>query len=254
MKIKLFLCAIFATTILGGSAFAQGMFGRPVIPNEQLAKLFGKATAFSADASITVNEPSGKSMQGMQMSFAMLDGKVRTELDMTKMGSTLPPEAVAHMKQMGMGRTVTIFLPTKNLLYMIYPGMKSYCEITPPNATAAPAAAGKELKIEKTTLGHETIDGHDCTKVKVTGTEENGRTFEWLMWQAADLKDFPVKIEMNSEKGGVISILYRNINQNKPDAALFAPPSDFTRYGSMQEMMMGAMGAGRGMPSRGGNE
>ena len=253
MKIKIFLSAIFATAILATSSFAQGMFGRPVIPNEQLAKLFGKNSAFSADASMTVNETSGKVMQGMQMSFAMLDGKVRTEIDMTKMGGTLPPEALAHMKQMGMGRTVTIFLPTKNVMYMIYPGMKSYCEITPPNTTAA-TTAGKELKLEKTTLGHETIDGHDCTKVKVTGTEENGRTFEWLMWQAADLKEFPVKIEMTAEKGTMVTILYHNINQNKPDATLFVPPSDFTRYGSMQEMMMGAMGAGRGMPSRGGNE
>ena len=253
MKIKIFLSAIFAAAILTTSTYAQGMFGRPVIPNEQLAKLFGKSTAFSADASITVNEPSSKSRPEMQMSFAMLDGKVRTEIDMTKMGGNLPPEAVAHMKQMGMGRTVTIFLPAKNVLYMIYPGMKSYCDITPPNATAA-TAAGKELKIEKTTLGHETIEDHDCTKVKVTGTEENGRTFEWLMWQAADLKEFPVKIEMTAEKGTMITILYRNINQNKPDAALFIPPSDFTRYGSMQEMMMGAMGAGRGMPSRGSSE
>jgi len=59
---------------------------------------------------------------------------------------------------------------------------------------------------------------------------------------------------MTSEKGTLITILYHNINQNRPDAALFVPPSDFTRYGSMQEMMMGAMGAGRGMPSRGGND
>ena len=49
-------------------------------------------------------------------------------------------------------------------------------------------------------------------------------------------------------------MLYSNINQSKPDAALFAPPSDYTRYGNMQEMMMGAMGGGRGLPARGGNE
>jgi len=253
MNIKSFLGSMLVTALMTSSGFAQGMFGRSVIPNEQLAKLFGKNTAFSADATIAVKEESGKVRQGMQMSFAMLDGKVRTEIDMTKMAGTLPPEAMAHMKQMGMGRTVTIFLPTKNVMYMIYPGMKSYCEITPPNSTA-PAADGKELKLEKTTLGQETIDGHDCTKVKVTGTEENGRTFEWLMWQAADLKEFPVKIEMTAEKGTMVTILYHNINQNKPDATLFVPPSDFTRYGSMQEMMMGAMGAGRGMPSRGGND
>ena len=228
------------------------MFGRPMIPNEQLAKVFGTGTAFSADAAITVNEASGKVMQ-MQMSFAMLDGKVRTEIDMSKMGGSLPPDAMAHLKQMGMERTVTIFLPAGNVMYMVYPGQKAYCEMTPPHSTAA-ATPGKEPKIERTTLGKETVDGHDCTKVKVTSTDENGRKFEWLMWQAADLKDFPVKVELTAEKGTVVTMLYRNISQNKPDAALFAPPSSFTRYGSMQEMMMGAMGGGRGMPARGNNE
>lgn len=215
------------------------MLGRPVIPNEQLAKLFGKSTAFSADATIAVKETSGKEMQGMQVSFAMLDGKVRTEIDMTKMGGTMPASALAHMKQMGMDRSVYIFLPEKNTMYMVYPGMKAYCETTPGQAT--PGTTGQPPKIEKTTLGKETVAGHDCTKVKVTGTEENGRTFEWLMWQAADLKDFPIKVEITSEKGTVVTMTYSNIKQSKPDAALFMPPTEYTRYGSMQEMMMGVM-------------
>ena len=250
MKIKSFLGTVLAAAVLTSTGFAQGMFGRPVVPNEQLAKLFGKSSAFSADASITVKETSGRAMPSMQVAFAMLDGKVRTEIDMTKMGSHMPPDAMAHMKQMGMDRTVYISLPEKNVMYTVYPVMKAYCETTP--SQVAPGAAGKEPKIEKNDLGKETIDGHVCTKVKVTGTEENGRTFEWLMWQATDLKDFPIKVEITSEKGTVVTILYSNINQSKPDAALFAPPSGFTRYGSMQELMMGVMSGGRGMP--GGNE
>ena len=127
------------------------MFGRPMIPNEQLAKVFGTGTAFSADAAITVNEASGKVMQ-MQMSFAMLDGKVRTEIDMTKMGGALPPDAMAHMKQMGMDRTVTIFLPTQNVIYMVYPGQKAYCEMTPP-IRPPPRPPGKSPRLKEPLWG-----------------------------------------------------------------------------------------------------
>ena len=172
MNTKPFLSTVLATALLASTGFAQGMFGRPVVPNEQLAKLFGKTTAFSATASITIKETSGRPMPSMQVAFAMLDGKVRTEIDMTKMAN-LPPEAMAHMKQMGMDRTVYIFHPEKNVLYMVYPGMKAYCETSP--GQVAGGTPGKEPKIEKTELGKETVDGHVCTKVKVTGTEENGR-------------------------------------------------------------------------------
>lgn len=246
MNNKSLLGVVLATAVLAGPGFAQGLFGRSVVPSEQLAKLFGKSTAFSADAALTVTEPSGKTMQGMQMSFAMLDGKVRTEIDTAKMGGNLPPEAMAHMQQMGLGHTVNIVLPEKKVMYLIFPGMKAYLE-TPLGQTTA-GVTNKAPTIEKTELGKETVDGHVCTKVKITGTEENGRTFEWLRWQAADLKDFPIKIEMTSEKGTVITMQYSNINQSKPDAALFAPPSDYTRYGSMQELMMGVMGGGRSLP------
>ena len=44
--------------VLTTPGFSQGMFGRSVVPSEQLAKLFGKSTAFSADATITVKKRS----------------------------------------------------------------------------------------------------------------------------------------------------------------------------------------------------
>ena len=239
-----------AVAVLATSGFAQGMFGRQKAPGEEIAKLFGKNTAFTADAAITMTESAGKAVPAMQVAYAMLDGKLRIEMDMTKMGGSLPPEAVGQMKQMGMDRTVMIFVPEKNVQYMVYPGLKAYCEVTPGHTAAG--GAGKEAKIEKTELGKETVGGHPCLKVKVTVTEENGRKFDSLMWQAADLKDFPIKTEIIAADGKVITILFSNINQSKPAATLFVPPSEYTKYGSMQEMMMGGMG--RMMPPHGGDE
>jgi len=246
MRIKSFLVVLVVAAVMALTALGQGMSGmRQKDPGEQLAKIFGKNSTFTATALITFKKSAGREIPPMQMAYAMLDGKIRTEIDMTKMGGDAPAEGLAHMKQMGMDRMVHIFLPETKTGYMVYPGMKSYCEISKPPATET--STGKESKVEKTDLGKETFNGHACTKSKIIITEENGRTINVLVWQATDLKDFPIKSEMTTDDGSVITTVFSNINQNKPDAALFVPPSDYTRYGSMQELMMGNMG--RMMPA-----
>jgi hypothetical protein len=219
----------------------QGMMGRgPRDPGEQLSKLFGRSKAFSADATVTVKDPSGKEMPAMEFSYAMLDGKVRTDMDMAKIhGGGMTPQAIMQMRSMGMDRIVHIFLPEKKVAYMIYPGMKAYCQMDTSKSSAQ--KEGKEPKIEKTELGKETVEGHPCMKSKVVITQDDGKKFESLQWQATDLKDFPVKSEMTSEDGMVVTTLFKNINQSKPDASLFDPPADFKRYDTIQELMMGNM-------------
>jgi hypothetical protein len=246
---------------LAGSALAQGMFGaRPKDPSEGLAKILGKNAAFSANAQTTIQEAKGKSMQ-MEFAYAMLDGKVRTEMDMTKMhGPEMPPDAMGQMKQMGMDRTVHIYLPEQKIAYMIYPGMKAYTEIN--SSQMAHSTAGTESKIEKSELGKETIDGHACVKSKVVVTDENGQKHESLIWQATDLKDFPIQTQMTTADGSVITTNFKDINQSKPSADMFQPPRDYQRYGSMQELMMSSMASrmppgipqGGKMPPRSGGD
>jgi len=234
------------------------MFGaRSRDPGEQMAKFFGKNTAFSAKAQVTMNSPSGKSMSMMEFQYDVLDGKVRTEMDMTKMhGGAMPPEAMAHMKQMGMDRMVHIFLPDKNVTYMIYPSMKAYCEMNT-GQVPGPKEAVKGAKVEETELGKETIDGHPCMKSKIVITEESGHKSEALVWKATDLKDFPIQWQTTSEDGSTMTMKFTDINQSKPSASMFEPPSDFKRYGSVQELMMSNMQQMMprgGMPPQGGNE
>jgi hypothetical protein len=253
MKTTRFVGAAFLMAVgLAGLSFGQGMFGaRPKDPGEDLAKILGKNKAFTASALTTIKRANGKSME-MQFAYAMLDGKVRTEMDMTKMhGPEMPAEAVPHMKQMGMDRTVHIYLPEQKTSYMIYPGMKAYCEMS--TSQAAAQKEGKEPKMEKTELGKETIDGHACVKSKVVMTDENDRKHEYLIWQATDLNDFPVQTQMTGDDGSVMTTTFKDINQSKPAADLFQPPSDFKRYGSMQELMMSGMSSMMppGMPHHG---
>ncbi len=252
--IRFFGLALVTTVGLAATTFAQGMFAsRPRDPGEQLGKIFGKNTAFSATAQTTIKTAGGKEMQAMEFSYAMLDGKVRTEMDLMKMHSAnMPPDAMGQMKQMGMDRTVHIFLPDKKMAYMVYPSLKAYCEMNTAQMTGQ--KEGKEPKIEETELGKETIDGHPCVKSKIVVTDEDGKKFESLVWKATDLKRFPIQTQMTTEDGSVITTIFKDISQSKPAASLFEPPSDFKRYASMQEMMMGNMQhmMPPGMPPRGG--
>jgi outer membrane lipoprotein-sorting protein len=243
MKTTQFLCVALAAVVVGVATIAmgQGMMGRgPAAPGEQLAKLFGKNTAFSADANVTIKDPSGKELPAMDFSYAMLDGKVRTDMDMAKVhGGGMSAQAIMQMRAMGMDHIAHIFLPEKKVAYMIYPGMKAYCQMDTSKLSAQKEV--KEPKIEKTELGKETVEGHPCVKSKVVITQDDGKKFESLQWQATDLKDFPVKSEMTTDDGTVVTTLFKNINQSKPDASLFVPPTDFKRYDSMQELMMANM-------------
>jgi hypothetical protein len=238
MNTKQFLGVALATMV-GVVTNAVGQ-GTAHDPGELLTKLFGKSTAFSADASVTITSPKGQDMPSMDFSYAMLDGKVRTDMDMAKVhGGGMSPRAVMQMRAMGMDHVVHIFLPEKKLAYMIYPGMKAYCQMDTSKLSAQ--AAGKEPKIEKTELGKETVDGHPCVKSKVAITQDDGKKFETTQWQATDLKDFPVKSEMTTDDGMVVTTLFKNINQSKPDVSLFEAPAEFKRYDTMQELMMANM-------------
>lgn len=232
----MFLAISVATSL---TTLAQpGGFGGPALKpdvNSAMLKLFGKTAAFSSDAEMKVEQPGGKTMV-MNTTMAVLDGKMRSEIDMAGIkGSELPPQAVAQMKAMGMDKMVSLLDPTAGTMFVIYPNLKSYTEM--PITKKADPSSKEEAKIEKTELGKETIDGHPTVKNKVKITDDGGKTHEMTIWNATDLKDFPVKMTMTAE-GANTEVLYKNIKLNKPDASQFAPPSDFKKYPSFQEMMM----------------
>src|SRR5258705_13866397 len=115
----------------------------------------------------------------MATAYAVVKGNVRTEMDMSTMkGVKMPPEAVAQMKQMGMDRTISIYRGDKKLLYLVYPGLKGYCEINPAAAQATDKTEQKEPKIEIAPIGKETVDGHPCVKNKITITSDDGKQHE----------------------------------------------------------------------------
>jgi hypothetical protein len=246
---------ILTLVIIGlGLAPAYSQFGPRAQTGPRLggstARLFGENTAYSATLEMQATDSSTGDTTSTPGKVAALEGKFRFEMDMAQIkGGHLSPQGAEQMKQMGMDKMVTISRPDKKVTYMVYPNLEAYAEMAIQNSEAAAPAA--DFKLETTQLGKETVDGHPCVKNKVVMTDKDGNKHEYTVWSATDLKNFPVKIAQ-LEQGNEITMTFKNIALAKPAAALFDPPSDYTKYDSMpammQQEMMKRMGGGMGMP------
>jgi hypothetical protein len=220
------LCIRIVHAQLGPGAGAQMDNG--------MEKLFGDNQTFSATLESQVNNPQqGSTSVTGKMYFD--NGNSRFEIDMPQ------------MKSMGLDRMVAIAKADKKSAYLIYPNLQAYAAITPQDTGATNA----DLKTETTKLGDETMDGHPCVKNKVVVTDKQGIPHEYTVWDAADLKNFPIKIEL-MEQGNDIVMLFKDVDLSKPDASLFDAPTGYNRYDSPQQLMQQAvmkrMGGGAGAP------
>ena len=165
----------------------------------------------------------------MPMEFALLDGKVRLEIDMTQMqAKDLPPNTLAALKQAGMDRIISIFRPDKKTNYVMYPSIQSYRSV--PFDKGEAELAEESLKVEKTPLGKETIDGHACVQNSIVVRNGQTAVFAAVTWNAADLKDFPLQIEIK-EKLNTVRMRFTQVRFAKLDAQQFDVPA---KYSPMQ--------------------
>ena len=218
-----------------------------------LAKIFGEHSAFFANTKMQVTGGSPQEEMIVPGKLAYLDGKSRFEMNMSKMKSKqLPADAAAQMKEMGMDQMIAIGRPDKKVTYLIYSGLESYVEnpLTDPSG----AKPKDDFKMEITELGKDTVDGHACIKNKVVVTDPDGKTQESTVWNATDLKKFPVKIETKDHESTTI-LTFKDVKFSRPEDAQFEPPAKFKKYasmmGMMQEQMMKRMGGGFGAPPPG---
>jgi len=221
----------------GGGGRGGGAMGRPPRSpfSGQMKEVFGNNSAFSAN--MQMDTKGARGAMTVPAKIAFLDGKSRFEMDMAKMKSeSMPAGTAEQMKAMGMGEMVTISRPDKKENYFVYPGLKSYAVVPTPdedNSAAKP-------DIKKTELGKETVDGHPTTKYKMVIKDTDGKEQEATVWNASDLKDFPVKIEMNTEMGPS-TVTFSDVKLSKPDDSSFDPPTGFQRYNDLATMMRETM-------------
>ena len=246
---------ILTTTVLClGLAPAFAQFGKgPGGPkfDGAMAKLFGDNSAFSAAVETQLKPESGDTIT-MPGKMAFDAGKVRFEMNMgDAKGLKMPPGAAEQMKAMGFDQMITLSLPEKKQVYLIYPGLESYVANPSP---AAKDGTNDTFKLDVKEVGKETVDGHPCVKNDVIVTDGKGATNEFTVWNATDLKKFPVKI-LRAEQGMQVTMLFKDVALTKPAASAFEVPAGYTRYDNMQTMMqtemMKKMGGGLGMPPGG---
>ena len=240
-SIKTKCYSVLAAAMLAGfGAHAQlPGGGSPAGISAALIKLFGDIKAFSAKADVQVLDKDGKETTSAPMDFALLDEKIRVQMDLTQMkNKDFPEGAAATLKQMGMAQVISIIRPDQKLIYIIYPDQK--CFMTMPMPKEDAEASAKTTKIDKTVLGKETIDGHECVKNKGLVTDDKGQTLEFTTWEAKDLKGFPLQIK-TTEKENTSIIRYKQVQFSKPDAKQFEAPVGYTRYNDTQELMQGMM-------------
>lgn len=207
--------------------------------NTAMLKLFGDVGGFTSKADLRMQEKGSSEVMTMTVDFAMRDGKVRMDLDMSAVKSKqLPPETLAAFKVAGLDKLATIVRPDRKSTLLIYPSVQSYAEA--PMAKDEAAALDRKFKIEKTRLGSETIDGRSCEKNKVIVSADNGERHEAIVWYAADLKNFPIRMQMNQPQMTIV-LQYRDVKLSQPDAGRFEPPAGFTKHPTVEHLMQSAM-------------
>jgi hypothetical protein len=219
--------ALSLLVLAGSAAVAQAAStGAPTSINAAFVKLFGTAGAFTAKAEALVVDPFQQETVRMPMDFAVLDGKVRLEINMALMrGKDVPPDAIDKLKQAGMDRVISVFRPDKKATFVMYPGIQSYMSV--PLSKGEIQISEKNLKLENTALGKETIDGHACVKNKAVVKNDQLPIFEAVTWNAADLKDFPLQIDIK-DKGNTVRMRFTQVRFVKPDAKQFDPPATYS--------------------------
>ena len=240
---KRFSCLILSLVFGVGAVQAQvgRSSGTPPGPglSGSTAKLFGENSTFSATLEMQTSGTGGAEPMTVPGKIFFDHGKSRFEMDMSQLkGGPMSPQFAATMKAMSMDKLIMIARPDKKLGYQVYPGMQAYVENPLPEQEAA--SAPSEFKMELTELGNETIDGHPCIKNNAVVTDKEGAKHESTVWNATDLKKFPIRIEQ-MENGAKVTMLFREVNLTKPAAELFEPPADSTKYESMQALMQQVM-------------
>jgi hypothetical protein len=248
-KLQLLLTAVLGLTLISAEAQPRqrggGGMGGPKadIFAGGLKKILGDNKTFSAKMEIESAVPTGAPIK-MPGKIAYNDGKSRMEMDMTKGG--MPEEMLAQIKAMGMAEMIIISRPDKKVAYMIYPGLKAYAEMPLPETETAEEVS--KYKVDTKELGKESVEGQATVKNKVTVTDDKNKKTEFTIWQATELKKFPVKI-VTTEEGQASTMTFKEVKLSKPDDSQFDAPKDYKKYDSFMALMMEQM---KGMGGPGG--
>lgn len=237
---------MFRTMVLAAGAALFNLFASAQMPggssdavNSAIIKLFGDSTAFTGHATVQVLNSNRVEWLRMPATFTGLVGKLRFDIDRSQFtGPAVDPKAAPVDKRFGTDRISTVTRPDTKVSYIIYPNAHSYVR-TPLFGADVDLA---NQKLIRTSLGHAKIDGHSCVKNHSVVKNQNGETLlDATTWNATDLQDFPIQIEMKEKDRGNITVIhFQQVSLARPDSRLFEPPPGFQAFNTPEELV-GAM-------------
>ena len=224
--------------LLASVVVARAQFDGPGSPgvSASLIRLFGTNFAFTAQVEYQLLNRSNKEIVNLPMSFARLDNRIRVEVDLARMKNQMQPDALAQVKPLGMDQLLTILRPDLRVTCQVFPKLKAFVKLPmPPNEAEAFV---KPAKMERTPLGQEKMQGFSCTKYRVVAYDEQGKRHEATVWNAPELRDFPVCVA-TKEGSDTVVMRFHQVVFNRPEASKFESPAEFEQCSDMQALMSG---------------
>jgi len=241
---------VFCTKVLALAVSVCGMVASAQMPGSGgggvstvMIKLFPDTPAFTGKASVRVVDPKNVELMHMASTFTMLDGKLRVDVDWGLIVSKqLNPTVVPTLRKAGLDHLSSVIRPDKNAMYLVYPGAQSYASI--PLTAEDSDLAG--LKLTRTPIGRETVDKHPCVKNhSVVKDQKNGTVFDGTTWNATDMQNFPLQIQMK-ENGNTTTIHFQQVSFTRPDAKLFDEPASYKRFTETRALEAAALNKAAG--------
>ena len=115
----------------------------------------------------------------------------------------------------------------RNSTWAVHPERCSH--VYGPDVRSYPFSVLNDYKVERLPSDEkekETIDGHVCKIERATFSSKEDRPIvvKMKLWEAEDLKGFPVKIEISSSTR-TITVTYKDVTLDPPDPSLFKLPA-----------------------------
>jgi hypothetical protein len=228
LRAVVFVSLMFLVQLPG---FAQFSPDSPVGVSAGFVKLFGSITAFTARTDVQVFNTNRVEVLRTPMNFALLAGKIRMDFDMAQMqGQAVQPVVVKALQQAGLDKIASILRLDKRMIHLVFPLSRSYVNME--MSAADVEAAQKNVQVQRTALGQETVDNQPCTKNRVVVKNAKGvGLFEGLTWNASKMTNFPVKISVQTKEGTTV-MRFTQVVMTPPPTTQFEVPAGFTRYAS----------------------
>ena len=203
-----------------------------------LAKFMETQGDFSAFGDMEVRTTNGTSKvdyQHFPFTLSILDGRIRTELDLRNVPKKLDGSGgLSALRQIGIGRIVSVTLPELRSTHVIFPSAESY--VAKPLAIEDTPTA---MQIAKRLVGREHLNGKPYDKYQCNLDFMSGERVPVEIWQVPGTADKAVFLRIR-QKGSSVTVRFRVIRPGKVPEELFDTPKEFSKHPDLGYLMQAA--------------